>query len=242
MNYSVMKTKITFCLFLIFVLSASLHGQQDKKKITISGYVTDKSQNPVANAIVMIDGKMTNNVTNEEGFYKIKVKSGSTRIGIFTYTNGFVEDTINGRKSINFTLEGSVPDQKSAESGQADETVNIGYGTIKKKDATTPVSKSSRSKPNYDSYTTIYDLIRAELPGVQVSGTSIKVQGGATSFSLSSEPLLIVDGIPVNSIDHIQPVMVKSVQALKGASASIYGSRGTNGVIVIELIGSDDKR
>jgi TonB-dependent SusC/RagA subfamily outer membrane receptor len=237
-----MKIKVIFCLFLTVVSVAGLYGQKKNKKITVTGYVVDRTQKPIANAIVMIDGENTNHVTDSKGYYKIKVKSGTSRIGIFALTNGVVEEAINGRSRINFTFESSVPDMKSEEVDPGDEPVNIGYETIKKKDLTTTVRNTARNETNYDAYHTIYDLIRGELPGVQVTGTSIKVQGGPTSFSLSSEPLLIVDDMPVNSIENITPNMVKSVHLLKGASASIYGSRGTNGVILIELIGSSGRQ
>jgi hypothetical protein len=237
-----MKTKIIICLFLVAFSFFGLYGQKNNKKITISGYVADQTQNSIANAIVMVDGKKTKNVTNNKGYYKIKVKSGCTKIGIYTFTNGVIQENINGRNTINFIFECSVPDQKSDISDQSDETVDIGYGTIKKKNGTTIVNGSTKTKSNYDSYRTIYDLIRGELPGVQVSGTSIKIQGGPTSFSLSSEPLFVVDDIPVNSIDYITPTMVKSIHLLKGSSAAIYGFRGTNGVIILDLIGSDNKK
>jgi TonB-dependent starch-binding outer membrane protein SusC len=236
-----MTMKILFCLFLAAVSFTGTYGQKNNKKITLSGYVADGQKKSIANAIVLIDDEFTDHVTNNKGFYKIKVKSGCTKIGILTYTNGLVEENINGRSVINFTFEGSVPDQVSKNANPESDKVNVGYGTVEKKDLTTTVSKSTRKESNYDSYTSIYNLIRAECPGVQVSGTSIKVQGGATSFSLSSEPLLIVDDIAVNSIENIPPSMVKSVHVLKGSSAAIYGSRGTNGVIIIDLIGSKDR-
>ena len=82
-------------------------------------------------------------------------------------------------------------------------------------------------------------MIRGEVPGVQVNGTSIIIQG-ASSLTLSTEPLFVVDGIVVNSIDYISPISVKSIEILKGSAASIYGSRGANGVILIRLIGTGD--
>jgi TonB-dependent SusC/RagA subfamily outer membrane receptor len=75
-------------------------------------------------------------------------------------------------------------------------------------------------------------MIKGEVPGVQVNGTSITIRGTGSIMS-STEPLFIVDGIAVNQISDISPVEVKSIEVLKGASASIYGSRGANGVILI---------
>jgi TonB-dependent SusC/RagA subfamily outer membrane receptor len=76
---------------------------------------------------------------------------------------------------------------------------------------------------------------------VQVNGKSIQIQG-PSSINLSSEPLFVVDGMAVTSIDDIRPQQVKSIEILKGASASIYGSRGSNGVIMITLIGAEKKK
>jgi TonB-dependent SusC/RagA subfamily outer membrane receptor len=70
-----------------------------------------------------------------------------------------------------------------------------------------------------------------------VNGNSIQIQG-SSSFNLSTEPLFVVDGIVVESVENISPTMVENITVLKGASASIYGSRGANGVILITLIGA----
>lgn len=82
-------------------------------------------------------------------------------------------------------------------------------------------------------------MLRGEVPGVQVYGKSIKIQG-ASSFIASTEPLLVVDGVAVSTIDDIQPRMVKSIEVLKGSAATIYGARGANGVILITLKSSGD--
>jgi TonB-dependent SusC/RagA subfamily outer membrane receptor len=235
-----MKTRILICLLLALFSFNSAYAEKSNKKITITGYVVDGTHASVANAIVMVDGKKTDKITDDKGFYKIKVKAGSTKIGIFIFTNGVLEETINGRGRINFAFEGSVPDQASNKVDQGEEAIDIGYGTVKKKNLTTSVSKIDGTNPKYASYRTIYDMIRGEAPGVQVNGTSIRIQG-ASSLMLSTEPLFVVDGMVVSSISDIQPFTVKSIEILKGSSASIYGSRGANGVILINLIKAGDK-
>jgi TonB-dependent SusC/RagA subfamily outer membrane receptor len=80
-------------------------------------------------------------------------------------------------------------------------------------------------------------MIQGKVPGVDVVGNKITIRG-VGSLNLSSDPLFVVDGVAVSSIDNISPREVKSITVLKGASAAIYGTRGANGVILITLIGS----
>jgi TonB-dependent SusC/RagA subfamily outer membrane receptor len=103
-----------------------------------------------------------------------------------------------------------------------------------------PVGKIDGTKSKYAGYNTIYEMIRGEVPGVEVNGTSIIIRS-ATSISSGTDPLFVVDGVPVTTIDNILPLMVKSIEVLKGSAASIYGSRGSNGVILINLLKGSDK-
>jgi TonB-dependent SusC/RagA subfamily outer membrane receptor len=77
-------------------------------------------------------------------------------------------------------------------------------------------------------------MLRGEIPGVEVVGHSITIRGASTA-TMNTEPLFVVDGTPVMSIENILPQEVKSIDVLKGSAASIYGTRGTNGVILITL-------
>ncbi|MFZ2340475.1 MAG: TonB-dependent receptor plug domain-containing protein [Bacteroidales bacterium] len=233
-----MRTKIVFLIIMAMVSLNIASGQKSGKKMKISGHVVDGTLTPVANAIVMLDGEKSNVMTDQKGHFKIKVKPGNTKVGIFTMTNGILEEPLDGRNTINFKFEGSVPVQVM-ETDPLDEEVDIGYGSVKKRSMTGTVNRIDGTNPKYASYRNIYDMIRGEVAGVQVSGNSIRIQG-VGSLTLSTEPLYVVDGNVVSSIGDIQPSNVKSIEILKGASASIYGSRGANGVILIKLIGSDD--
>jgi len=233
-----MKTKIFFLIILAMFSFSMSSAQKSGKKIKISGHVIDGTMTPVANAIVMLDGEKTDITTDEKGMFRIKVKPGNSKIGIFTMPNGILEEALDGRKTINFKFEGTVPVQ-TAEADPLDEVVDIGYGSVKKRSMTGTVNKIDGTNPKYSSYRNIYDMIRGEVAGVQVMGNSIRIQG-IGSLTLSTEPLYVVDGMVVSSISDIQPSNVKSIEILKGSSASIYGSRGANGVILIKLIGSND--
>ena len=83
-------------------------------------------------------------------------------------------------------------------------------------------------------------MIRGEVPGVQVVGTQILIRG-MSSINSSNDPLLVVDGMPVSSIDNISPRQVKSISVLKGSDAAIYGTRAAGGVILIDLKGASDR-
>jgi TonB-dependent SusC/RagA subfamily outer membrane receptor len=213
-------------------------GQKSNKKISISGVVMDANQKPVHNAIILIDNQKSNIVTDKKGIYKIKISPKAKLISVFTFRNGVSETEIGGRTVINFFMKTAATSAGSEViNSQNEETVNVGYGTVKKKDATTQVGKIDGTNKKYASYSNIYDMIRGELPGVQVTGKNIVIQG-TSSIMLSSDPLFIVDGMPVSSLDDITPVMVKSIEVLKGSAAAVYGSRGANGVILITLRGA----
>jgi TonB-dependent SusC/RagA subfamily outer membrane receptor len=230
-----MKTKIFLFVLLSVFSFTNCTGQKSNKKLTITGVVLDKNQKPISGAIIFIDNQKTDIITDDKGFYRIKVRSSAKQISVFTMMNGLNESPIDGRTTINFTMNTAASLTKDEGRNQSnEETVNVGYGTVKKKDLTTQVGKIDGTKKKYVAYRNIYDMIRSEIPGVQVNGNRIMIQG-PTSINLSTEPLLVVDGVIVGSIDDISPQQVKSIEVLKGSAASIYGSRGANGVIMIYL-------
>jgi len=235
-----MKISILLCILLVLNSFTGSYGQKSDKKINITGRVTDETNATVANAIIMIDGEKTDCVTDRKGQFKIKVTGENKKIGVFTFTNGIMEEEIGGRKTVNFTFKGSVPDQKTDKTGFGDEPIDMGYETVKKKAVTGPVGKIDGTQSKYASYNSVYDMLRGEIPGVQVTGKSIMIRSTSTVNS-GTEPMFIVDGVPVTTIDNIQPQMVKSIQVLKGSSAAIYGSRGSNGVIIITLLKGNDR-
>jgi TonB-dependent SusC/RagA subfamily outer membrane receptor len=236
-----MITKI-FLFSLLSVLSfAASQGQKSNNKLTITGVVLDKNQKPISGAIIFIDNKKSNIFTDKKGFYRIKVRSSAKQISAFTLMNGLSETPIDGRTTINFTMKAAGSQTNDATKNQSnEETVNIGYGAVKKKDLTMQVGKIDGTNKKYAAYKDIYEMIHGELPGVQVNGNKIVIQG-PSSITSSTDPLLVVDGMVVGSIDGISPQQVKSIEVLKGAAASIYGSRGANGVILIYLRNGTEK-
>jgi TonB-dependent SusC/RagA subfamily outer membrane receptor len=208
-----MRSVLLIFLTLILCTPGTVYGQKGKK-ITIEGKVVDASNKPVAGVTIFIDKAKTDVVTDQDGSFRIKVKPDAEDILVFSLMSGASEEKINGRTEINFVLK----DQSG--SGNTDKNVSFKSGVVNIKNSAVPV------------YQDIYDMIRGRIPGVEVSGKSIKIRG-TNSLNISTEPLFVVDGVIVKEIDDIAPETVKSIEVLKGPDASVYGTRGSNGVIVI---------
>lgn len=235
-----MKSIILFFILSVFIAGNLVVGQEKSQKVIITGVVADINQKPVYGATIIVDGLKTNKITNKKGKYKINVSTNAQKIGILTSSPAKIEEMISGRSVINFTLDTSVVKQIPGQRGTyGEEEVNIGYGTEKRKNLTTSVSKIDARKERYASYNSIYDLLRGEIAGVDIDGKSVRIRAASSQLA-SNEPLFVVDGVPVTSIDGITPQIVRSIEVLKGSAASIYGSRGSNGVILIST--SDPKK
>lgn len=231
-----MRTRIFIIILLIVASAIDLSGQKAGKKITITGIVLDINNQPVPEAVIIVDGKNTNISTDIDGYYKIKVKPSAVSIAVFSLAGDITEQALNNRTEVNFIL-GSSSNQYSEldENSSDEELINIGYGSVKSKDMSTNVNKISGSDKAYANYTDIYEMIKGQVPNVEVHGKSIRIQGASSFVGASTEPLLIVDGMTVNTIDDIPPQSVSSIEILKGSAAAIYGSRGANGVVLIRL-------
>ena len=206
-----------------------LHAQQQAK--TVTGTVTDVSGEPIIGANIRIKGTTTGTITDIDG--KISIKAEPQSVIEVSYIGYLTQETvINNQKSIRFLLK---EDTKTL-----DEVVVIGYGVQKKADLTGSVANINTEKLNTQSNANIGQALQGKIAGVDIvsqggapgSGTRIMVRGIGTLNNAS--PLYIVDGMYMNSIDHINPNDIASIDVLKDASsAAIYGSRAANGVIIV---------
>jgi TonB-dependent SusC/RagA subfamily outer membrane receptor len=227
------KLKIVFVLLLsCFLIQPTFSQKANNKKIKITGSVVDANNKPVEGVLILVDGVKTDMMTNSNGIYSVRVLPAAKTITAFSLFNGVKEMPINGQTTVNIVLEG-VSTKTSEPVSNESNVVDVGYGTAKKDQVVNSVTSVDRTKANQRSYTSIYDMIASEVPGAQVNGKSVKLQQGPGSFYSSTEPLYILDGVPVTQIDNINPSDVASIEVLKGPSASIYGTRGANGVLVI---------
>ena len=114
-------------------------------------------------------------------------------------------------------------------------TLNIGYGEVSKSDNVYSVGKVNVKQEEASSYSNIYEYLKGRVAGLVIgvgNPPSITIRG-VRSLTASNEPLILVDGIEMSDISSIDPNTVKSVDVLKDAATSIYGTRGANGVILI---------
>lgn len=125
------------------------------------------------------------------------------------------------------------PGSKTPVSSPFDEEVNVGYGTMSRKELGYSVGKVDVNPDIVSSYTSIAEYMRGRVAGVEVNPNGTIQIRGKSSIEGPSEALIVVDGSIVNDINSINPADVQSVEVLKDGSAAIYGSRGGNGVVLI---------
>lgn len=211
------------------------------QKITVSGVVSDSQGEPLIGASVIAQGSNVGVATDLDGRFSLSVNpDASLQISYIGFNTATVP--VEGRTEINVTLtENSV---------MLGEVVAIGYGSIKKADATGSVSMVKPSEIQAGLATSAQDMLVGSSPGVVVTtnggspegGANIVIRGGA-SLSASNEPLIVIDGVPMdtktakgsaNPLSMVNPENIETMTILKDASATaIFGSRASNGVIII---------
>lgn len=240
-----MKTTFNSILFILLFVPSLILAQT-----TVSGIVTEQSTSlPLPGVNVLIKGTTTGTATDFDGNYQIEANNGD--IIVFSYV-GYVtqEITYNGQSTLNVSL--------AEDAAQLDEVVVIGYGSVKKEDLTGTADLITSEDFNEGPLVSAQQLIQGKIAGVTVTsgggapgeGQNITIRG-LGSLSLTSSPLLVVDGIPLDSggvggsrnpLNLINPNDIESMVVLKDASATaIYGSRAANGVIMITTKKGKDK-
>lgn len=222
---------ILLSLFLAFSQNGS--GQQGETRL-ISGTVTDADNNyPLPGASIVIKGTQTGTVTDLNGKFSISVTSGATLVFSFI---GYqtIELPIENQTTLNIVM---------SESRQTlDEIVVIGYGATLKKEVTGAIASIKEEDFNKGVYTDALGLIQGKVAGLSIrkpggadpqAGYEIILRGTNTLTS-GQGPLIIIDGVAGADIKNINFLEVNSIDILKdGSAAAIYGTRGTNGVIII---------
>jgi len=209
---------------------------------TLTGNVTEKATNlPLPGVSVIVKGTTNGTITDFDGNFTLSnLKSGDV-----------IELSFVGFKTIDVTFSNQRNLQVSLEedTAQLDEVVLIGYGTVKKKDATGSVTQITSEDFNKGANVTAENLLNGKVAGLTIntsgapgSGSEIRIRGGS-SLLASNDPLIVIDGLPIDNqgaagatsiLSSINPNDIESFTILKDASATaIYGSRASNGVIII---------
>lgn len=201
----------------------------------ISGTVTDNTNAGLPGATVVLKGTNTGISTDVSGRFALDVPTGGGTLLISSV--GFVSQEIDLKNQTTVSV------RLATDTKALDEVVVVGYGTQKKSDLTGAVVSISKERLTQLPNTNIAQALQGSIPGLQItSGGGGAEQGsptilvrGRSSISASTTPLIILDGIPyTGSISDINPSDVESIEVLKDASAAaIYGSRGSNGVILV---------
>ncbi|WP_319264973.1 TonB-dependent receptor [uncultured Draconibacterium sp.] len=242
-----LKIAVLF-LFSAFFMISSAFAQE----VTVTGKVVDsQSKEPLPGVSIVVDGTTTGTVTNFDGEYTIDVNTGAVLVYSYIgYSDLQKEVTAGGVMNI----------ELSTSTESLDEVVIVGYGSVKKKDATGAVSSVKTEDFNRGVSSSPSDLIQGKVSGVMITNssgdpganTSIRIRGNSSVRS-GNDPLIVVDGVPLsggattasanvgigdsdarNPLNFINPSDIESMDILKDASATaIYGSRGANGVIII---------
>jgi TonB-dependent starch-binding outer membrane protein SusC len=235
----IIRKNLKMFLFLVAFLSATLAQAQQK---TVTGNVTDaESGEPLPGVTIAVKGTTRGTITNFDGQYSLDVEEGETVAFSFIGYNP-QEFVIGSENVINVQMTLSVIG--------LEEVVVIGYGQVKKEDATGSVEAISTDDFNPGAITSPQELVTGKIAGVNITsgggspgeGATIRIRGGS-SLSASNDPLFVIDGVPVdndgitgmkNPLSTIHPSDIETFTVLKDASATaIYGSRASNGVIII---------
>ena len=233
-----MKTIYKKLLFLFLLLPFSLLAQ------SLSGVVVDKkSSQPLPGVNVVVQGANQSTSTDFDGKFQLgKLKNGDKIVFSFI---GYETQTLNysGQKEVTISLDESANQLQEV-------VVQVGYGSVKKKDATGSVTQLASKDFNKGANVTAENLLSGRIAGLTInagggapgSGSQIRIRGGS-SLSASNDPLIVIDGLPVTNDSNVgatsilaslNPNDIESFNVLKDASASaIYGARAANGVIII---------
>lgn len=232
-----MSRKAWLAMVMLLCLSFPALAQ----KITVTGTVTDSEGEPLTGASILAEGTSVGTSADIDGNFRIEVDANGVLIVSYVgYDTQRVP--VQNRTNINVVLkENSV---------MLDEVVAIGYGVVKKSDATGSVAVIKPDDIEAGIATSTQDLLVGASPGVVVTtdggnpagGATIRIRGGS-SLNASNDPLIVIDGVPqtnqsqgggMNALTMINPSDIESMTILKDASATaIYGSRASNGVIIV---------
>lgn len=219
--------KASLCLLAVFVIATAWAQQKD-----ISGTVSDDTGEPLPGVSVAVKGTSQGTITSVDGSFTLPDVQQDAVL-VFSFVGMITQEMPVGNQNvINVAMEQSIIG--------LEEVIAIGYGTVKKSDLTGAVGSLKGDELDPQANTNVGAALQGKMAGVAVetasgdpgSGVRIQIRGAGSLNNVN--PLIIVDGIAVESMNNLNPLDIESIQVLKDASsAAIYGSRASNGVILI---------
>lgn len=207
----------------------------------LSGKVTDATGKGISGVSVTVKGQAGGTATSDDGSYSLSVPSNATTL-VFSSVGYVAQEASVSGSTVNITMQSA--------SGNLNEVVVVAYGTRLKSDLTSTVTSVSSKDFQKGFIPSSEQLLQGKVPGLQITsgggsaggGSTIRIRGGA-SLNASNNPLIVIDGVPVdnndlpgsaNFLNTINPNDIESMSVLRDASATaLYGSRASNGVIII---------
>ena len=221
------RSRSTIALYLLLLISSPLYAQS----LDVSGTILDESGQPLPGVSILEKGTTNGTTTSPDGTYSIEV-AGSSSVLVFSFIGYQTQEiTVGNRTNIDLTMQTDVT--------ALEEVVVTGYTTQNRRDITGAVSVVKPSELLATPSGNLQQQLQGRVAGVVTSGTGVPGAGAKVRVrgfgSLgNNDPLYIVDGMPTYDVNNINPQDIESMQVLKDASsASIYGSRAANGVIII---------
>lgn len=226
-------------LLLLWLAGMLFSVQAFAQSITVNGVVKDKTGETVIGASVVVKGTTTGTITDFDGNFTLNAQKGDIIVISFI---GYKTQELPAAANMNVVMED--------DSQMLEDVVVIGYGSVKKSDLSGSVVAIEAEEINRGAVTSPQELMQGKVPGLSVtsgdggpgSGSTIRIRSGA-SLNASNDPLIVIDGIPVsndaapgtpNALATVNPNDIATFTVLKDASATaIYGSRASNGVIII---------
>ncbi len=229
-----MKTRIFLMLLTVtpFLFSINLRAQERM----IRGIVTTFDSIPLIGASVIAQGTKQEVLTDSLGNFSISCKNND-KLKVFAH--GFYDESVKLTDKIKFAAI-----NLKLKPGEKGREIAIGYGHIADADKLNAITSLNKNDFDFSHYNNIFDLIKGRCAGVQVIDNKYIVIRGINSInSGQNSALVLVNGTPYNmdALKSIQPSQVKSIDVIKDAGTAIYGTRGANGVILIETNKGDKK-
>ena len=228
-----MKT-ISFLKYKLLLLLISFSFYATSQDKTLIGQVTTFDSIPLIGVNIKVKSTQKSVQTDSLGRFQLFC---NPKDKLIIEADGFYTKRVKVPEDIRMKLVNL--DLKKGENNldKAEQFVNVGYGQVSSKELLYAISSANQNDIDFSKYDNVLDAIQGQFPGVTIENGQIVIRGTKTlTGSQGNEALIVIDGIITNSSDliNLSPQDIKSINVLQDGSSSVYGSRGANGVVLIE--------